>query len=342
MLVFYANWTTRNFSHPGDVTIIPQTTPVMRTLKFALCCAIVLGVGVNTAWAQTRKVGLLLKGRTPFWQVVEQGAQAAATAHGVELIVKYPPTESDVGIQIQLLNAMAAQKVECIILAPINAETLAHPAAALAVTGVKFIVIDSPLSGKTASVFIGTDHEAAGRAAGRLLASLVDDNARVSVLRHAQGNLVTAAREDSAIAALKSEHAAITVFGEVFLGNDKDEQPARAQLLLSKHPDVQAVLASSTPGTMVMHDVLAKSVQPGAIKLVGFGYNLNEMVVRALETGTMHGWIAQLPHEAGRLGLEHAVALLSGQTPPAVVHTPFQVITKESLGEPSVQALLKF
>ena len=45
---------------------------------------------------------------------------------------------------------LAAQKVECIILVPTNAEALAQPAASLAVNGIKFVVIDSPLNGKTA------------------------------------------------------------------------------------------------------------------------------------------------------------------------------------------------
>lgn len=313
----------------------------MRTLKFALLCAMALGLCPNSAFAQARKIGLVLKGRTPFWSVVEQGATAAAAEHGIELIVKCPPTESDVGIQIQQLNALAAQKVDCIIIAPINAETLAVPAAAIAVTGIKIIVIDSPLNGKTASVFIGTDHEAAGQAAGRLLASLVGDNDRVSVLRHAQGNLVTAAREESAITALKAARAAVTVYGDVYLGNQKEEQAGRAQLLLDKHGDVQAVLASSTPGTMVMHETLAKSPHAGKIKLVGFGYNLNDTVARALEAGTLHGWIAQLPREAGRLSVVHAVGLLEGKEQPAIVRTPFQVITKANLNEPDVQALLK-
>lgn len=313
----------------------------MRTLKFALTCAIALGFCLNPVSAEAHKVGLLLKGRTAFWNAVEQGAVAAAAAQGIELIVKSPPTESDVGTQIQLLNALAAQKVECIILVPTNAEALAHPAAAIAVTGIKFIVLDSPLNGKTASVFIGTDHEAAGDAAGRLLASLVGANAKVSVLRHAQGNLVTAAREESAIAALKSARPTVTVFSDVFLGNTKEEQPARAQLLLTKHPDAQAVLASSTPGTMTLHEILAKSPTPGAIKLVGFGYNLNETVATALAQGTLHGWIAQLPREMGRLGVENAAALLDGKTPPPVVHTDFRVITKDNLADPAVQALLK-
>ncbi|HWA28862.1 MAG TPA: substrate-binding domain-containing protein [Lacunisphaera sp.] len=313
----------------------------MRRVLLAILCAISAGFSLTGIAAETRKVGLLLKGRTNFWSTVEQGAKAAAAESGVELIVKAPPTESDIAIQIQLFNALAAQKVDCLIVAPASAEALAIPAASLAVTGVKIIVLDSPLNGKTASVFIGTDHEAAGAAAGRLLAGLVSDNDTVSVLRHAQGNLVTAAREDNAIATLKAAHANVAVFSDIFLGNAKEEQMDRAKLMLSKHPEAKAMLASSTPGTTVLMQLLAESPKPGAIKLVGFGYNLNESVATALEKGTLHGWIAQLPLEMGRLAVKNAVAVLDGQTPPAVVHTDFRVITKENLHEPEVQALLK-
>jgi len=313
----------------------------MRLLLLAVICATTAGFSLTGIAAETRKVGLLLKGRTNFWSTVEQGAKAAAAEAGVELIVKAPPTESDVAIQIQLLHALAAQKVECLIVAPASAEALAIPAASIALTGVKIIVLDSPLNGKTASVFIGTDHEAAGIAAGRVLASVVGDTDTVSVLRHSQGNLVTAAREDNAIAALKSAHAGVAVFSDIYLGNAKEEQVERARLLLSKHPEAKAVLASSTPGTTVLMQLLAENPKPGAIKLVGFGYNLNEAAAAALEQGTLHGWIAQLPLEMGRLAVNNAVALLNGQTVLPVVHTDFRVITKENLHDPEVQALLK-
>lgn len=313
----------------------------MRAPKFALFCAICLGISLAQAVADTRKVGLLLKGRTSFWNTVEQGARNAAAELGVELIVKAPPTESDVAIQIQLLNALAAQKIDCLIVAPANADALALPAASVALSGTKVIVLDSPLSGKTASVFIGTDHQAAGSAAGRLLASLVGDNDSVSVLRHNQGNIVTGAREDNAIATLKSSHPAVSVFSDVYLGNAKEEQLERAKLALTKHPETKAIMASSTPGTMALLQLLSESPNPGAIKLVGFGYNLNESVAAALQKGTLHGWIAQLPLEMGRLAVKNAVALLDGQIPPAVVHTDFRVITKANLHDPEVQALLK-
>lgn len=314
----------------------------MRLPKFALSCAILLGLCLNfSAAAETPRVGLLLKGRTKFWSVVEQGARTAAVRLGVELVVKTPPTESDISTQIQMLNALAKEGVGCIIIAPGNAESLAQPVAAVAARGIKIVVIDSPLNGDSASVFIGPDHRAAGEAAGKLLASLVGPGDQISVFRLAQENTVTTSREDGAIAALKAANAEQVIYSEIYAGNTPDLQAERARLVFAKHPGVTGILASSTPGTLAMLQLLSSRTPPGAVKLVGFGFNLSEEAATALQNGVLHGWIAQLPLQTGRLGVEHALALLSGKTPPPVVHTEFRVITKDSLSDPAVQALLK-
>jgi ribose transport system substrate-binding protein len=91
---------------------------------------------------------------------------------------------------------------------------------------------------------------------------------------------------------------------------------------------------------MAMLKVIQQKGLAGKIKFVGFGFNLNPEVAAAIESGAMHGWIAQLPQEVGRKGVETAVALLKGQKMPAVVNTDCLVITKDNLKDPKVQALL--
>jgi ribose transport system substrate-binding protein len=310
------------------------------TLVRVLLVVLALCVGVCPALAN-HKIGVLLKGRTKFWSVVEQGARDAGEKFGVEIIVKAPPTESDVAAQILLLNALGAQGVEAIVLAAGNKDTLAAPAAALAARGIRIITIDSPLAGEAGHVFVGTSHRAAGEAAGLLLAGLVGDADQLSLFRHAQNNAATDDREEGAVAALRKAHPGIVVFSDVFAGNEPDLQAERARLLLSRHPGTKAVLASGTPGTMVMLKELAKREPPGGIKFVGFGFNLNEEVAAALEAGVMHGWIAQQPREIGLRGIEAAVNLLEGKPVPPVVNIDVIVVTKANLHDPSTQALLK-
>jgi ribose transport system substrate-binding protein len=306
-----------------------------------LVILVALCLALPTAQAEGHKIGVLLKGRTKFWSAVEQGAMAAGEKLGVEVTVKTPPTESDVSAQILMLNALAKQGVEAIILVPINKETLAKPAAALAAQGIKIIVLDSPLDGDIASTFIGTNHRSAGVAAGELLKTLVTENDQVSLFRHSQDNAATNNRETGAVEKLREAYPKIVVYSDVFAGNEKELQAERAKLLLSKHPATKLILASSTPATMAMLEVLAHHEPLGEIKLVGFGFNLNEEVSAALEAGILHGWVAQQPKEIGYQGVVTAVDLLNGKTVPPVHSIDVFIVTKGNLHDPKSQALLK-
>jgi ribose transport system substrate-binding protein len=301
---------------------------------------LLLGLLAPLPAAAAPKIGVLLKGRAPFWAVVEKGAMEAGQQAGAEVVVKSPLSESDISVQIQLLNALAAQGASAIVIAPTNKEALAVPIASIAVRGVKIVVIDTPLTGKAAPVFIGTDHAAAGEAAGKLLASLVSDTDEISILKHAQTSGATTQREVGALAAFRAAHPRNVVHSDIYASVEMGAEAEKARLLLTQYPGTKAILASGTPGTIAMLRVLQEQKLAGAIKLVGFGFNLNPDVAAALESGALSGWIAQLPKEIGAKGIAAALSLLKGEDVPAVVHTDFVVITKDNLQDPKVQALL--
>lgn len=289
------------------------------------------------------KIGVLLKAKSGYggyWGAVERGALDAGKQAGVEVIVKAPPTESDIGIQIQLLNAMAGQGMDAIVIAPINKEALAVPIASVAVKGIKIVVIDTPINGNAAAAFVGTDHVAAGHAAGELLAKLVTDSDEVAVLRHSQASGATADREAAAIAAYRAVHANGIIHADIYASAQAGTEPEKAKLLVTKYPNVKAVLATGTPGTLGMLKVIEDDKLAGKFKLIGFGYNLNAQVAHAIEAGEMTAWIAQLPNEIGDKGVAAAVSLLKGESVPAVIHTNFVTITAENLKDPKIQALL--
>ena len=306
--------------------------------RFALGAALLL-LGSPLSFAAP-KIGVLLKGRSPFWSSMEKGATEAGQKLGVEVIVKAPVAETDVSVQIALLNALGNQGIEALVIAPCSKEALAAPVAALAAKGIKIVVIDSPLDGKAASVFVATDHQAAGTAAGRLIASLVGETDDVSFLKHSQTSGATLVRESAALAALRELHPKVSVFGEIYASAEKDMEVQKANLLLETRPKTKAILATGTPGSMAMLRVLNEKKLAGQIKLVGCGFNLNPDVASAIDSGAMAGWIAQLPQDVGSKGVEAAVSLLKGESVPATVHTDFVAVTKDNLKDPKVQALL--
>jgi ribose transport system substrate-binding protein len=300
-----------------------------------LCAAGLLAAGPAQA---APKIGVLLKGDTAFWRAVEEGCRDAARKAGADVIVRMPPSESDIATQVRLLDELAGQGIQGLIIAPCSSAELSAPVAAVAARGIKIVVIDSPLD-VDMPAYIATNHTNAGMAAGRLLASLVRDHDEVSLLRHSRTGGASLLRESSAYSALCAAHPAIVVHRDIFTGTDGRELQ-QARLLLRKYPATAAVLATGTPGSMAMLQVLDAAGPGHRVKFVGFGFDLNPAVAAAIDRGTMDGWIAQLPHNIGGRGVEAMLALLRHESVPEVIYCDFLVITKANLHDPAVQALL--
>ena len=77
-------------------------------------------------------------------------------------------------------------------------------------------------------MFVATDHEAAGTAAGKLLATLVGDADEVSFLKHSQTSGATGQREAGAMAAFRETHAKSTIHGDIYAWNPS-AKPSRPE-----------------------------------------------------------------------------------------------------------------
>lgn len=271
---------------------------------------------------------------------MEQGAREAAEKRGVEIVVKTPPSENDIAAQVQLLNALVAQGVEVIVIAPSSKEALTPPLAALAAKGMKIVIVDSSLGSDGPGVFVGSDQHAAGEAAGTFLGSLMPDGGEITFLKHNQTSSAAAEREQGALERLRASHPKAVIHGDIYASTEKGVEAERAALVLSKYPETKGIIATSSSGTLAMIEVLRAKKAGGTIKFVGFGYNLTPAAAEAIEQDIMQGWVAQLPHRIGAQGIETAIALTKGENVPPVVYTPVVIITKDNLHQPEIQALL--
>jgi len=228
---------------------------------------VLLFVASGLALSAAPKIGVLLKGRSAFWAEAEKGAKAAAEKAGVEILVKAPLTEDSVATQIQLLNSMATQGIEVLVIVPTHENALEQPVAALAAKGMKIVVLDSPLAGNKWP-FVGTDQNAAGEAAGRLLATYVQANDEVAFFKasETQSGGATEERENGALSVLRKGHPGVVVRGNIYAGSDPAVALERAGVMLDKYPAVKVVFASSSAGTMAMLHKLERFDQAGRVR----------------------------------------------------------------------------
>lgn len=319
-----------------------RPTPIiMTTSKLVRWIIGIVAVLVALPMAQaTHRVGVLLKAKSTFWKLAESGALEAGAALGAEIVTKAPPRESDIEAQIQLFTTLVEEGCNAIVVAPNSTEALGEVIFAARARGVVIVVIDTRLAPEVAPVFVGVDQVEAGRTAGRLVAGMVSDGDVVCIFRHNQTSGATAQREEGALEALRAARQNLVLPSSIYSSTERGMETTRANLLLTQNPEVKAILASGTPGTMAMLYVLQERGLAGKIHLVGFGYNLNRSVVEALERGTLDAWIAQVPEEMGRKAVETAVALLNAEKVEPVVHTRFEVITKDNVRDLPIRALM--
>jgi ribose transport system substrate-binding protein len=310
---------------------------------YALPRALIAIAGIlvcgNAAFAGP-KIGVLTKSKAPFWAAAEQGAQKAGAELGAEVLVKSPFNEGDVAIQIQQLNSFVAQGVDAIVIAPSSKDTLIAPLAAAAAKGIKIVIFDTKLEGEQPYVFVGTDQRRSGQVAGALLSSLVAEGAPIGFLKNNQTSGATLQRELGAFEKLRELRPGFALCGSIFLGVEKGAERDRTVAFFEQHPEVKGLLASSTMATLEAIDVLKERKMAGAVKCVGFGFNLTPEVAAEIEQDVLQGWVAQLPAEMGHDAVKAAVALCKGDSVPMTVTTEFIVVTKQNLKEPQVQALL--
>lgn len=311
---------------------------------YSLACALIAIAGAlncaDVAYAGP-KVGLLTKSNSPFWVAAEKGAQRAGAELGVEVIAKSPLNEGDVAIQIQQLNALVAQGVDAIVIAPSSRDTLNAPLAAAAAKGIRIVLFDTQLDGDQPYVFVGTDQRRSGQVAGELLSSLVEPGAPIGFLKYNQTSGATLQRELGAFERLRELREGFALCGSMFIGVEKGAEAERTAAFFDQHPEVRGVLASSTAATLEALEAIKDRKLAGTVKCVGFGFNLTADVAEAIEQDVLQGWVAQLPGLMGHDAVKAAVALCKGEAVPKTVTTDFIVVTKANLKEPQVQALLE-
>ncbi|HAX40082.1 MAG TPA: LacI family transcriptional regulator [Clostridiales bacterium] len=125
--------------------------------------------------ATTLYIPVISKGfQHKFWQTVMLGSQDAAAKYGVEITFDGPPSESDISIQVDMLNAAMAKKPVALCLAALDTESVTEQLQACKNAGIPVIGFDSGVPNAPEGSIISTastDNTAAGAlAAGKMFA----------------------------------------------------------------------------------------------------------------------------------------------------------------------------
>ncbi len=273
-----------------------------------------------------------------FWVSVQAGALAAGREFGVEVLWNGPTQETDYDRQIQIVDSLVARRVDGLAVAAVERKSLVGPINRAVAAGIPVTIFDSGLDSDNYMTFIATNNYEAGQMGARTLAGLLGGRGKVAVVMHAPGSFSTMERERGFEDVITKEYPQIRIVARQFGMSDRAKSMAAAENILTAHPDLDGLFASTEPSSSGASLALKSRKLSGQVKFVAFDFS--DSMIEDLKGGTIHAMVVQDPFRMGFETVKTLVDKLNGKTPPKRVDLSPRVIAKPDLERPDVKALL--
>lgn len=305
------------------------------SLTLSLSCALALlaGCGRKDAAGSSGKPVLALVVKTlnnPFFIDLQHGAEEAAKAAGLELMVQAAEREIDVERQMQIVENLIQRKVSALIIAPSGSREIVPVIVKANQAGIPVLIVDTRVDAATLqaaggkiATFIGSDNVEGGRAAGQFMVEHLKGVAKIAVLEGIPGHETGDARLRGFCEALQGK-SKMTIVASQPANWERDLGYNVTQNVLQAHPEVTALFAANDMMALGSLEAIAAAGKTGKITVVGF--DAIEEARTAIKAGRMSATVAQNPSAMGRIAVETAVKILRGETPVAEVPVPIELI----------------
>ena len=274
-----------------------------------------------------------------FWLAVKAGSVAAGKEFDVEIEWNGPASETDFARQVQIVDSAIARHVDAIVLAASDRQALIQVVDRAMSAGIPTTIFDSGLDSENYTSFVATGNLEAGRMAGREMGRLLGGQGKVAMIQNVPGSVSTQDRESGFEEAIAKEFPGIQLVQKLYGMSERAKAMAAAENILTAHPDLAGLFGSTEPSASGAILALTARGRNGKVKLVGF--DVNETMIEAMQSGTLHAMVLQDPFKMGFEAVRTVVEKINGRTPPKRLDLPAVVVTPANLDSPEMQRLVK-
>jgi ribose transport system substrate-binding protein len=280
-------------------------------------------------------VALVMKSlANEFFKTMEEGARAHHTQHADAYALKVVgiKNETDVRQQVEHVEAMMAQRVDVIVIAPADSKALVPVCKKAMDAGIIVVNIDNKfdvdvLRDKGVSIpFVGPDNQKGAKLAGVYLASRLNPGDKVAIIEGAPNAYNGIQRKRGFEDAMLGSNMDIVSSQTGYWETDKAQPIASA--LINEHPDLKALLCANDNMALGAVAALRDAGKTDDIYVVGFD-NI-AAVQRLLKEGKVLCTVDQHGDQLAAYGIQYALDMLAGQAPTADKETPVDLITAET------------
>lgn len=283
------------------------------------------------------RIGLVMKSlAAEFFKSMQSAAIAHAERRAdLTLIPVGTESQTEVDMQVQLVEDLITQRVDAMVVIPIDSKTLVEPVAKAIEKGIKVINADVMLDSERMDSygidppFVGPDHVMAAKVAGDILARQLGRDGKVVIIDGIPGAINAQQRRRGFMTSIEENELILL---DARSANWETQQAYDVfSNILEQHPDVEGVMCANDAMALgVMHAVEAHAAER-PILTVGID---NDIAIRPLiKDGRMLASIDLLGEEMVVRSIDYAIDALRGKDRRGWIKTPIQVITRETLTE---------
>lgn len=258
----------------------------------------------------------------PFFVAMVNGVKSEAAKEGVTVIVDNG--NNDPATQLNQMQDLIQQKVSAIILNPTDSQSLSSAVKLANQAKIPVITLDRSVSSGSVATFIASNSIQAGKMAADELIKALGGQGEVIDLQGTVGTSAEADREKGFSDEIATAPG-ITVVARQTANFDRSTALNVTQNLLQAHPNVKGVFAQNDEMAL---GALKAIQQAGKSGVAIVGIDGEQEVVNDIQQGLIYADIAQQPTQEGVLGVQSAVKLAKGESVPATVDSPLQLVVK--------------
>jgi len=271
-----------------------------------------------------KTIGLVLSTlNNPFFVTLRDGAQAAADAGGVKIIVV--DSQDDSAKMTAGIEDLITKKVSAILINPTDSDAVVPAIQKANEAGIPVFTVDRGANGGTVVAHVASDNVAGGQMAAEFLCKTIGGKGNVVELQGIAGTSAARDRGQGFNDYMAANCKDAKIVAQQTANFNRDEGLTVFENILQAQPEVAAVFAHNDE--MILGAVQAAEAA-GRTGIVFVGFDAVDDAVAAVEAGTLAATVAQQPAEIGRLGVESALKYLSGETVEAAIPVPLPLVTK--------------
>ena len=244
----------------------------------------------------------------PFFVTLKDGAEAAADAAGVELVVV--DAQDDPAKEATNIEDLIQKGVSALLVNPTDADAIVPSIQKANEAGIPVFTIDRGAAGGDIVSHIASDNVAGGSMAAQFLCDAIGASGKVVELEGIAGTSAARDRGQGFNDYMSANCAGVEIVARQTANFNRAEGLSVFENSLQAQPEIDGVFAHNDE--MILGAIEAAQAAGRADAITFVGFDAVDDAVAAVQAGALAATVAQQPAEMGRLGVEFAVSYLGG------------------------------